>query len=89
MKMGRRVRIPAAFCSSSQSLLPMVPVFMAWMSTWACEPSIRCTSCSDDISRLKISTAALRPPPPNWAMFSANAVFPMEGRAATMFRLPG
>ena len=58
-------------------------------STRACEESIRNTSASRDISKENTPTTF----PPRTAAFSAmlmaNAVFPIDGRAAMMIRSEG
>ena len=59
------------------------------LSTIASEQSMRWTSCSFAISRLKMPTGT----PPRraafTAMFKQSAVFPIDGRPAIMMKSPG
>ena len=78
--------VPAPSISFSQSVSVRLPVLNTWASTWDSREKRRFTSCSLDISRLKIATARFWRNATCWAILSTNAVFPMEGRAAISTR---
>ena len=74
--------MPAARASWVKSESRSVPWRTRWLSTRAVAVSMRCTSASLDISSEKMATPC--PSLAAWAaMLRQNAVFPMEGRAAT------
>ena len=89
MKMGDSDRIPAPVVSFGQSESERYPVRSLWESTLATEHSIRCTSCSFDISRLKMATGMCSWTAACCAMFRQKLVLPMEGRPATTIRSDG
>ena len=67
----------------------MKPVRTLWALTRAWEQSIRSTSCSRAISRLKTAVGIFPTIAACSAMFRARLVFPIEGRAAMMIRSEG
>ncbi len=87
--MGDSDRIPAPVVSFGQSESERYPVRSLWESTLATEQSMRWTSCSLDISRLKMATGMCSWTAACWAMFRQKLVLPMEGRPATTMRSDG
>ena len=82
-------------CGQSEWTPVPDPAARVFMSVSASVQSIRCTSWSLLISRLKKATrlgASFSFAPRRatfWAMFKARAVFPMEGRAARIMKSEG
>ena len=72
--------------SAGQERLQKILAAAGIVSRRACEQIILWTSCSLDISRLKMATAFFVARAPLTAMLRARAVLPMEGRAAMMTR---
>ena len=67
----------------SHSSSTSCPVWIFWEFTRESRAIIRVTSCSFDISRLKIATGILFFTATWCAILSTNAVLPIAGRAAT------
>ena len=72
--------------SFTQSSSFKSPVRIAWESTLEFIARIRFTSWVRDISKLKIAVVTLLRNATNSAIFSTNAVFPIEGLAATRIK---
>ena len=71
------------------ALVSNVPVLSCDKFTCDSAEIIRRTNCSAGISRLNMRTGRLVSfSPPNCAIFTANAVLPIEGRAAMIVKLP-
>ena len=81
--------IPAPSISFAQSSSCRFPVRILWESTLDSRANRRFTSCSLLISRLKMATDRSFRKAIYWAIFSTNAVFPMDGLAATRIRSEG
>ena len=80
---------PALSISFSHSSSFNWPVRRFWASTLDCSEKSRFTNCSLLISRLKIATVRSSLKAICWAIFSTNAVLPMDGRAAISTRSEG
>ncbi len=86
MKIPALDKLPIAIVSLRQSSAVNAPVRNTWASILPSAQSIRMTSCSAPISRLKIATFSSVLVATFCATFSAKAVLPTEGRAATIIK---
>ncbi len=85
----RRLELAARLMSRGQSSFESLPVRMWCASTFAREHMRRCATSCCDISRLK-NAHGLPSSTATWfAISSANALFPIDGRAARMMRFCG
>ena len=75
-----------AWAKSFQSELFRRPVRNAWLSMFAVLERMRSVSCSQVISRLKMIVGTFCWRATFVAMFSANEVLPIPGRAARIIR---
>ena len=80
---------PAASISFSQSESARFPERSTCASTRDSKENIRFTSCSFDISSEKIAAVRLLWNATYCAIFKTNAVFPIDGLAATRIRSDG
>ncbi len=88
------IRLDLPICAAlsincSHSASDKLPVRRCWESTWDSMENRRFTSCSLDISRLNIATVLFCLNATYSATFRTNAVFPMEGLAATRIKSEG
>ena len=89
MIIGEAATVPALSIRRSQSPDCRRPVRISWASTLDSMASIRLTSCSWDISRLKITVGIWFFTQICWTRFRANAVLPIDGLAAIRIRSEG
>ena len=83
---GSVLRKPALVASFTQSFPFILPFLRVFESTRASVESILVASCSFDISRLKVTTSFSARLATFVAIFIANEVFPIPGRAAMIIR---
>ena len=86
MKIGACANCSMARTTLRVSSCHKEPVRILCASTFACEQSKRNSKASRDISSEKTPTTCLSSTAAFSAMFIANAVLPIEGRAAMMTR---
>ena len=87
---GASMRAPAAFARFVHSCcVEILPVRSFWLSINAVEHKRRCTNCSRDISSEKNATFLCSVERLIFfAILRTNAVFPIEGLAATIMKSP-
>ena len=88
IQIGAVLRWPAARASREYSSPSSRPRLSRCASTRASAQRKRCTSCSFDISRLKMATGTSRSMATNCATLSTHDVLPIDGRPATIARSP-
>ena len=89
IQIGAELRMPAARARRGKSSSRSMPLRSRCASMRASDVSMRCTSDSLLISSEKNATGTLFSIAACCAMLSMNAVFPIDGRAATMTRSDG